>query len=270
MTQVQQLYSIDNKVILITGGTGILGWTYCQAVSEAGAKVVVADLPERRPQERALELVDRFGGEALGIVCDVTREEQVRSLVQAALDRFGKVDVTINNAAGTGEFLAGHGDVFASFEEYPLPVWEIVLKTNLTGVFLVAREIGKAMKAAGGGSIINVSSIYGVVGPDHRIYEEMPFGSFPGYSASKAGVLGLTRWLASYWAKDDIRVNAVTPGGVENNHDQVFVSRYSARTPMGRMADRNELIGIMVFLASDASSYCTGQNFIVDGGWTAW
>lgn len=270
MTQVQQLYSIQDKVVLITGGTGLLGRTYCQAMIEAGAKVVVADLPERHPQKYAGELMDRFGGEALGVVCDVTQEEQVRSLIQSALAQFGQVDVAINNAAGTGEFFAGHGDIFAPFEEYPLAAWDIVLKVNLTGVFLVARESGKVMKATGGGSIINVSSIYGVVGPDHSIYEGMPFRSFPGYSAAKAGVLGLTRWLASYWAKDHIRVNAVTPGGVYNNHDQAFVSRYSARTPMGRMADKNELVGIMVFLASDASSYCTGQNFIVDGGLTAW
>lgn len=270
MTQVQRLHSIENKVILITGATGILGWAYCQAMIEAGAKVVVADLPERRPQERAQELIDRFDHEALAVVCDVTHEDEVRSMVQATLDRFGKIDVAINNAAGTGEFFAHHGDIFAPFEDYSLSAWEIVLKANLTGVFLVAREAGKAMKTTGGGSIINISSIYGVVGPDHRIYEGMPFRSFPGYSAAKAGVLGLTRWLASYWAKDNIRVNAVTPGGVYNDHDPAFVSRYSARTPMGRMADRTELIGIMVFLASDASSYCTGQNFIIDGGWTAW
>jgi NAD(P)-dependent dehydrogenase (short-subunit alcohol dehydrogenase family) len=184
--------------------------------------------------------------------------------------RFGRVDVVLNNAAGTGEFFQTQGDVFAPFEEYPLAVWNSVIQTNLTGAFLVAREGGKALKASGGGSMINVASIYGVVGPDHRIYDGMPFKSFPGYSASKAGVLGLTRWLATYWGKSGIRVNALIPGGVFNEHSDEFVERYSNRTPMGRMAEREELVGMIVYLASDASRYCTGQSFAVDGGFTAW
>jgi NAD(P)-dependent dehydrogenase (short-subunit alcohol dehydrogenase family) len=145
-----------------------------------------------------------------------------------------------------------------------------VLRTNLTGVFLVAREGGKAMLASGGGSLINVSSIYGVVGPDHRIYEDMPFGSFPAYSAGKAGVHGLTLWLATYWGRKGIRVNTLVPGGVFNGQREEFTHRYSERTPMGRMASSDDLIGMVIYLASDASCYCTGQQFIVDGGLTAW
>ena len=120
------------------------------------------------------------------------------------------------------------------------------------------------------GSLVNVSSIYGIVGPDHSIYEGQSFRSFPGYSASKAGVLGLTRWLATWWGKDGIRVNCITPGGVFNDHNEEFAENYGRRTPMGRMADRSELEGILLFLLSDASSYCTGQNYIVDGGYSAW
>jgi NAD(P)-dependent dehydrogenase (short-subunit alcohol dehydrogenase family) len=180
------------------------------------------------------------------------------------------VDVVLNNAAATGEHLIKVGNAFAPFEEYPLAVWEQVLRTNLTGVFLVAREGGKAMLAGGGGSLINVSSIYGVVGPDHRIYAGMPFSSFAAYAASKAGVHGLTLWLATYWGRAGIRVNTLVPGGVYNDHDPEFVRRYAERTPMGRMARREDLIGMVVFLASDASSYCTGQKFVVDGGLTAW
>ncbi len=162
------------------------------------------------------------------------------------------------------------GNVFAPFEEYPLAVWERVLKVNLTGVFLVAREGGKALLANGGGSMINVSSIYGVVSPDHRIYEGMPFGPFAPYSAGKAGVHGLTMWLATYWGSKGIRVNTLVPGGVFNGHSDEFVRRYANRTPLGRMADRDDLVGMVLYLASDASRYCTGQEFIVDGGLTAW
>ena len=144
-----------------------------------------------------------------------------------------------------------------------------MLKVNLTGVFLVAREGGKAMLESGGGSLVNVSSTYGVVGPDHRIYEGMTFASFPGYSATKAGVHGLTRWLATYWGDKGIRVNTLVPGGVENNHDPEFVKRYAARTPLGRMAKREDMVGMVIYLVSDASAYSTGQQFFVDGGWTA-
>ena len=140
----------------------------------------------------------------------------------------------------------------------------------MTGAFLVAREAGKALKNGGGGSLINVASAYGVVGPDHRIYEGQTFQSFPAYSASKSGIIGLTRWLATWWGKDNVRVNCVSPGGVYNNHNERFTAAYGNRTPMGRMADREEITGALIYLLSDSSRYCTGQNFIIDGGFTAW
>ncbi|MGH7831451.1 MAG: SDR family oxidoreductase, partial [Candidatus Binatia bacterium] len=154
--------------------------------------------------------------------------------------------------------------------EYPLSVFQEVIQVNLLGTFLVARESGRVMKQMGGGSLINVSSIYGLVGPDHRMYEGQAFKSLPGYAASKAGVVGLTRWLATWWGREGVRVNCVIPGGVYNHHGEDFVRAYGDRTPMGRMADRDELGGIVVYLVSDASSYCTGQSFIIDGGYTAW
>ena len=162
------------------------------------------------------------------------------------------------------------GEAFAEFEDYPLDVWQKTLDVNLTGTFLVAREVGRLMKSEGkGGCMINISSIYGVVGPDHRIYDGQPFKSFPGYSASKSGVIGLTKWLATWWG-ETIRVNCVTPGGVFNGHNDQFVKAYSDRVPMGRMAKREELVGIILYLLSDSSSYVTGQNFIIDGGLTTW
>lgn len=263
-------FSLEGRVIAITGCTGVLGSGYCRAFAERGARLIMADLVERDPAAAAKALSDATGAECIGLACDVGSEQDVVALFQQAMQAFGRVDVVLNNAAATGEHLMKVGEVFAPFEEYPLAVWDQVLRTNLTGVFLVAREGGKAMLANGGGSLINVGSIYGVAGPDHRIYQDMPFGSFPAYSAGKAGVHGLTLWLATYWGRKGIRVNTLIPGGVYNGHREEFAHRYAERTPMGRMADSDDLVGMVIYLASDASRYCTGQQFIVDGGLTAW
>ncbi|GEA06017.1 2-deoxy-D-gluconate 3-dehydrogenase [Alteromonas sp. KUL42] len=263
-------FAIDNKVIVVTGCTGVLGQAYCKALSLRGAKLVMADLAERSPVMAASQLSQETGTETLGVVCDVSNESDVVSLFERALSAFGRVDVVLNNAAATGEHLMREGDVFADFESYPLEVWEKVLNTNLTGMFLVAREGGKAMLLNGGGSMINVSSIYGVVAPDHRLYDGMPFRSFAAYSAAKAGVHGLTQWLSTYWGEKAIRVNTLVPGGVNNGHSDTFKSRYAQRTPMNRMAEKDDLVGMVIYLSSEASRYCTGQKFIVDGGLTAW
>jgi len=263
-------FSLEHRVVVITGCTGVLGMAYCRALARRGAHLVMADLPDRDPVAQAAALAKETGATTLGVACDVNRELDVVSLFNLAIAHFGQVDVVLNNAAATGEHLMKTGDVFSDFEDYPLAVWEQVLRTNLTGVFLVAREGGKAMLRHGGGSMINVSSVYAVVAPDHRIYGGMPFSSFPAYSAGKAGVHGLTLWLATYWARKGIRVNTLVPGGVFNQQNEEFVQRYSHRTPMGRMADSDDLIGMVIFLATDASRYCTGQQFIVDGGLTAW
>ncbi len=263
-------FSLDERVVVITGCTGVLGAAYCRALAQRGACLVMADLAERDPVDKAAVLAAETGAQVLGAVCDVGSEADVVALFADAMAHFGRVDVVLNNAAATGEHLMKVGEVFAPFENYPLEVWDQVLRTNLTGVFLVAREGGKAMLLSGGGSLINVSSIYGVVGPDHRIYEGMPFASFPAYSAGKAGVHGLTLWLATYWGRKGIRVNTLVPGGVFNGHQEEFVRRYAERTPQGRMADSDDLVGMVIYLASDASRYCTGQQFIVDGGLTAW
>lgn len=265
-----QRFSLEDRVVVITGCTGVLGTAYCRALAQRGARLVMADLSDRDPAARAAALAAETGAQALGVACDVGCEEDVVALFAAAVERFGRVDAVLNNAAATGEHLMKAGDVFAAFEDYPLAVWEQVLRTNLTGVFLVAREGGKAMLQNGGGSLINVSSIYAVAAPDHRIYEGMPFSSFPAYSAGKAGVHGLTLWLSTYWGRKGIRVNTLVPGGVFNQHREEFVRRYSDRTPMGRMANSDDLVGMVIYLASDASRYCTGQQFIVDGGLTAW
>lgn len=262
-------FNLKDKVVVVTGGTGLLGSAYCEGFAEYGAKVVVADLAASNPSRIAQAIKDKFGGETIAVDCEVKSEADVINLFKVAMEKFGRVDAVMNNAAATGEHLMRKGAVFSDFENYPLEVWNEVIDVNLTGVFLVAREGGKAMLKSGGGSLVNVSSTYGVVGPDHRIYDGMKFSSFPGYSASKAGVHGLTRWLATYWAGKGIRTNTLVPGGVENGHDPEFVRRYAERTPLRRMAKREDMVGMAIYLVSDASSYTTGQQFFVEGGWTA-
>lgn len=259
-------FDISQKRVLLVGGTGVLGRVYAKALASRGSLLVIGD----RPGSDVLHMASQLPGNVKGVEVDVTDESSVCQGVKEAVEFLGGLDAVINNAALTGESLLAQRDVFAPFEEYPLSAFRAVLDVNLTGTFLVAREAGRVMKKAGSGSLINVSSIYGIVGPDHRIYEGQSFKSMPGYSASKAGVIGLTRWLATWWGQDGIRVNCVVPGGVYNNHSESFVRAYGSRTPLGRMADREELTGIIIYLVADASSYCTGQSFIIDGGFTAW
>jgi NAD(P)-dependent dehydrogenase (short-subunit alcohol dehydrogenase family) len=269
MNMQPQRFDLTGKVVVVTGGTGLLGSAYCRAMAEHGAQVVMADLAASNPVAKAQSIQSPQGVTALGIDCDVSSESDVVNLFAQVLQKFGRVDAVLNNAAATGEHLMRQGAVFTTFEESTLSVWESAIRVNLTGVYLVAREGGKAMLKNGGGSLVNVSSTYGVVGPDHRIYEGMKFNSLPSYAAAKAGVHGLTRWLATYWGDKGIRVNTLVPGGVQNNHDPEFVKRYTQRTPLGRMARPEDMVGMMIFLVSDASAYCTGQQYFVEGGWTA-
>ena len=255
---------LSAKRILMIGTTGILGTEFSKALSSKGAKIVLAD----KPGSDVFSLADSLGVSAVEI--DIASENSVISGVKEATATLGGIDAAINNAAATFESFIGSGDAFADFENYPLKVWLKTIDVNLTGAFLFARETGKIMKHSGGGNLINISSVYGVVAPDHSIYSGQPFKSMPGYAASKAGIIGLSKWLATLWAQNEIRVNCISPGGVYNEHNESFAKAYGKRTPMGRMAKREEMIGILMFLLSDASSYCTGQNFIIDGGLTAW
>tara|TARA_A100001388_G_C28767750_1_gene501809 strand:+ start:1270 stop:2064 length:795 start_codon:yes stop_codon:yes gene_type:complete len=263
------MFNLSDKVILVTGGTGLLGKTYCEELAKNDAIVIMADLKETNPKKIAEEFYTSKSYQIYGMEVDVSSEKQIIDLMHKIRKKFGKLDVLINNAAVTGEHLLREGEVFTSFEESSLQIWEKSLKVNLTGVYLSTREAGKLMLDNGKGCIINISSIYGVVGPDHSIYKNMPFNSICSYAASKAGIHGLTRWLATYWGDKSIRVNTVVLGGVENKHDVEFVKLYSERTPLKRMANPKDMIGIILYLASDLSKYATGQQFFVDGGWTA-
>ena len=260
---------LDGQVAVVTGGAGILGRRFSQGLADAGAQVAVVDLFGAAANEAAAAI----GPQAAGFACDVSDADAVKDCVAAVMARFGRIDVLINNAATkTADVKA----CMAPFEEYRIETWREIMSVNIDGMFLMAQAVGKTMLAAGiAGRIVQTASIYGVVGPDNRIYE----GSFylggqintPAvYSASKAAVVGFTKWLATYWADKGIRVNCIVPGGVSSGQNGAFSDRYSARVPLGRMAEADEMVPPLLFLASGASSYVTGHVLMVDGGWTAW
>jgi 2-deoxy-D-gluconate 3-dehydrogenase len=267
-------FDLSGKVAIVTGGVGLLGKGFCRTLGQAGASVVVADLDHFQAQEFAVSL-QAEGLQALGVGVDVTKPESVQGMVDAALEAFGRLDVLVCSAAMDPKFDAANQSQQTSnaFEDYPLSAWQQALDVNLTGMFLSTQAASRVMLTQGSGTMILICSTYGLVGPDQRLYErpDGPRQFKPVfYTVTKSGVLGLTKYLATYFAGKDIRVNALTPGGVYNQHDEVFTEKYSARTVLGRMANIDEMNGALLFLASEASSYMTGSNLVVDGGWTAW
>jgi NAD(P)-dependent dehydrogenase (short-subunit alcohol dehydrogenase family) len=266
-------FRMEGKVALVTGGAGLLGAEFCRALAEAGATVIAADLDAERAEGVAAGLIAP-GRRISSLGLDVTLPDSVGQVFERVRALHGRLDVLVNSAALDPKFDAEHHEkAVNAFEEYPLEMWNQALAVNLTGMFLCSQAASRLMLDQGQGVIINICSTYGLVGPDQRIYER------PGkpkqfkpvyYSVTKSGVLGMTRYLATYFAGTGLRVNALTPGGVFNDHDEGFVANYSARTVLGRMARKDEMNGALLFLASDASTYMTGANLVVDGGWTAW
>jgi len=270
------LFDLAGRVAILTGGAGLLGRQYTRALLAAGARVVVADLQADAANAAAQAAVDEVGGESIGVGVNVTRPDDVERMVATALDRWGCVDILVNNAAIDPKFDAGVAQQQANtFEDYPLALWQQSLDVNLTGALLCCQAVGRAMVRQKRGVIVNVSSTYGVVAPDQRLYQrdgetEQTLFKPAAYAVTKAGIAHFTRYLATYWAGKGIRVNTLTPHGIYNAQDEQFVRRYNERCPLGRMARVDEMNGPLLFLVSDASSYMTGSNLIVDGGWTAW
>lgn len=274
MSRIMDKFSLNGRIALVTGGAGLLGRQFTRTLGEAGAKVVVADLDQKAANEQAQALV-QDGIDALAVVVDVTDPESVAAMVATTVKNFGSLDVIVNSAALDPKFDKENLDQQSdnAFETYPLETWKQAIDVNLTGMFLTCQAAGRRMLKQGAGVIINICSVYGLAGPDQRLYEQPDGAQFfkPAYyPVSKAGVCGLTRYLAAYYAGKKIRVNALTPGGVFNDHDAGFTEKYTAKTMLGRMAELDELNGALLFLASDASSYMTGSNLVVDGGYTAW
>ncbi len=273
---IQEKFDLTGRVAVVTGGVGLLGAEFCRTLAEAGACVVVVDLNASASKATA-DTLTNDGYKALAVPTDITQPDSVNALVEKTVAEFGRLDILVNSAALDPKFdpdAVNKGITPGAFEDYPLDLWNSALNVNLTGMFLMTQACVKPMLAQGNkGSIINICSTYGLNGPDQRIYikdgKRVAFKPVY-YTVTKAGVMGFTKYLAAYYAGTDIRVNALTPGGVFNNHEDYFVKNYSAKTIMGRMAQKDEMNGALLFLASDASSYMTGNNVVVDGGWTAW
>jgi NAD(P)-dependent dehydrogenase (short-subunit alcohol dehydrogenase family) len=275
---VKQQFDLTGKIALISGGAGFLGIQHAEAIAEMGGTPVLLDVKDEYIH-KALEALKAYGySHGCGYAVDITDEDECKGLVHTLLEKFGKIDILINNAGLTKEgFSRSDLNYFAPFEETSQALWDDTLRVNLTGSMLLTKFVGPVMVGQKKGSIINIASDVGVISPDHRIYQPdehgyagVEFNTPASYAVSKAALIHLTRYLATYWAKYNVRVNAFSPAGVYKGHDPAFVKKLSACIPLGRMALPNEYKGAIVFLASDASSFMTGANINMDGGRTAW
>ncbi|WMT72551.1 SDR family oxidoreductase [Bradyrhizobium sp. Ash2021] len=264
---LRELMSLDGRVALVTGGAGHIGRAIGHALAELGASVAVVDLSQSGAEAAADELSRRWPVAAAGFACDLEQSEQVRDLPRLVRERFGRIDIIVNCAAFVGT--SGLDGWAVPFEQQSDKTWRRALEVNLTAPFILTQAAAADLKASGHGSVINISSIYGLSGPDWRLYEGTSLGNPAAYAASKGGLIQATRWLSTTLAPH-VRVNAIAPGGVFRDTPEPFLGRYTARTPLGRMAREEDFKGAMAYLATDLSAYVTGQCLAVDGGWTVW
>ena len=268
-------FSLTGRVIVVTGGAGLLGTRHAEAVAAAGGIPVIADLRGDAATRVAADIAKRFGVDAVAATVDVTAERSVEDLLAFVRKRYNRVDALVNNAANNPSVESGTA-AFARLERFPVDQWNADVAVGLTGPFLCAKHFGSEMASAGKGVIVNISSEYGVIAPDQRLYrsEGKPESEQPvkpvSYTPVKAGLHGLTMYLATYWAHAGVRVNTISVGGVENGQPGEFLSRAASRIPLGRMGLPHEYQGALIYLCSDASSFMTGANLVVDGGKSVW
>lgn len=263
---IQALSSLESRVALIVGGAGHVGRVAAEAIRELGGAVVVLDRDQDRCDQVAADLTAK-GGAAVGLACDLADEAATRAAVRSAAAQWGRLDIVVHCAAYVGTTpVAGWATPFA---EQSVQAWDMALRVSLTSAFVIAQEAATPLTASGHGAIVLVGSIYGSVGPDLALYAGTPMANPAGYGAAKGGLRQLGRYLSTVLAPA-VRVNLVSPGGIERGQPAVFQERYSARTPLKRMATEEDIKGAIAYLASDLSAYVTGQELLVDGGWTAW
>lgn len=266
LKMILEKFSLNKKVAVITGGSGILGSIFVNSMLEAGAHVAILDLSENK-------IANKKKDKVLFIECDITQKSQVENAFKQINELLGPISIVVNNAATKTSNLS---NFFKKFEDYDLDTWNEVMSVNVGGMFLVSQEASKYMKKENaGGSIIQISSIYGLLGPDMSIYKGSDYlgheiNTPAVYSASKAAVVGFTKWLSVYLADSNIRVNCIVPGGIESGQNSSFIDAYSNKVPLKRMANAEEMVSTLIHLASDSSSYITGQIISIDGGYSAW
>lgn len=257
---VKELLSLEGKIAVVTGGYGLYGKNISRALCEAGAIVIIASRNVKKCREYAEQLKSE-GYKATGMKLDLADKSSIYNLKNNIINNYDRIDILVNNAVAR----AG-GDL----DTMTVEQWEKAQKVNSTGLFLISKIFVQQMVEQGFGNIINISSIQGVTGPHFPVYKNTDMTSPVNYTYDKWGMVGLTKWMANYYGKYNIRVNCISPGGYYNDQPEEFVKRYNERTPLGRMADDDDIKGPVVFLASDASKYITGHNLLVDGGWTCW
>jgi NAD(P)-dependent dehydrogenase (short-subunit alcohol dehydrogenase family) len=270
MTVTNDLFNLKNKTVVLTGSAGRVGTRFAHVLSDAGANVILVDIDKSTNKKLEQELISQYKTKPSAFCVDISKQKEVKQLVKKIISKYTKIDVLVNNAHFVPRT---HSKRDAPFEEYPLALWDKTISINLRGLFLCCQEIGTRMLSQKQGVIINISSIYGINGADQRIYGKSRLNSPAFYAATKGAMVNFTRYLAAYWEGKNIRVNTLTLGGVfdkELHKDKTFVKNYSKKTILGRMANKEDYDGSLLYLASDASSYVTGINLIVDGGWTTW
>ena len=267
MTTLKELMNLKGRRALITGAHGGLGRVMAHTLAELGADLILVDRPGIDTQRLEGELRNQWSVQTRSLECDLEDDSERRAMIEVVRSHSGGLAILINNAAFVGT--TGLEGWVAPFEEQTVATWRRAMEVNLTAVFHLCQAFMPELRASRRGSIINIASIYGEYGPDWRLYEGTTMGNPAAYAASKGGLIQLTRWLATT-AGPAVRVNAISPGGIFRNQPSVFVERYTARTPMGRMAAEDDVRGAIAYLATDLSRYVTGQNLRVDGGWSAW
>lgn len=257
-------FELNGKVIVITGACGLVGRAFCEAAAQFGAHVVLLDIAAAKPTEQAETLATRHNREMLGIELDVSNRSSVNAARERILSTFNRLDGLVNAHQNKSHL------IFEPFEQVTDENWDTVVEINLKGSFLTCQIMGAWMAENGGGSIVNMPSTYSVVAPNQNLYKGTSLGCPAAYSASKGAIDALSRYLASYWAAKRVRVNMITPHGVWNNHEAKFEENFARFSPMQRLSYNHEVAGALIYLLSDASSYVTGDNLLVEGGWTVW
>ena len=273
---LQNKFDLNGKVAVITGGAGFLGVKHAEAIIYGGGIPVLVDIESAKPIEKAKALSQQHGSQTFGIVTNITKTNEVTEMLNWILRTLGHVYILINNAANNPKMECSAGHAWSRLENFSLSIWEQDIAVGLTGAFLCSKIVGTELARQRQGVILNVASDLGIIAPDQRIYrqENLPDDEQPvkpvTYSVVKSGLIGLTRYLATYWAAQCVRVNSLVPGGVVNGQPEDFIQRLANLIPIGRMADADEYQAAVLFLCSDASSYMTGANLIIDGGRTCW
>jgi len=267
MKTITELMSLEGRQALITGATGGIGCAIAQTLAELGADLILVDKPGTDYGVLVKDIEESFPASVITIDCDLEIEDDRAKLLEQFAEDDTTLDILINNAAFVGT--SGLQGWVSSFEGQSVETWRRALEVNLTAAFDLSKGLIPALRRSGNGSIINIASIYASLGPDYSLYEGTEMGNPAAYAASKGGLVQLTRWLATTLAPD-VRVNTISPGGVFRNQTDVFVKRYESRTPLGRMATEEDFKGAIAYLASDLSAYVTGENLMVDGGWSVW